>query len=131
MVDASVIAKWFKPEGESHLAEAYALRQAALRGELALAVPVLLFLELLNTAARRWRWSPTRLEGMAGELDALPFLVATPSLIAVARWASLGLSAYDSSYVAIAERQAARLVTTDEQIISVAPTIALHLRDYT
>lgn len=93
-------------------------------------VPALLFLELLNAAARRWRWSESELRDMAQELAELPFVVGEPPLEAIARWASRGLSAYDASDVALAEQRGLTLVTTDEQIVAVAPTVARHLRDY-
>ena len=129
VVDASVIVKWFRHQHESNRDEALSLRER-MRGGLVVVVPALLFLELLNSAARRWGWSASELRDLAQELAAMPFVVAEPSLEAVARWASLGLSAYDASYVALAEQRGATLVTTDEQIVAVAPAVARHLRDY-
>jgi predicted nucleic acid-binding protein len=129
VVDASVIVKWFRHQHESYLAEALRLREQ-MRGGLVVVVPTLIFLEVLNSAARRWGWSASELRDLVQELVAMPFVVAEPSLEAVARWASRGLSAYDASYVALAEQRRATLVTTDEQVIAVAPGIARHLRDY-
>jgi predicted nucleic acid-binding protein len=130
VVDGSVVAKWYKPQDEPDLASALLLRERALRGEVLLVAPALLYLEMLNAAARRWRWDAAELRNMAHELSALPFVITEPGLEAVARWASRGLSAYDASYVALAEQRGATLVTTDEQIVAVAPAIARHLRDY-
>ena len=131
VVDASVIAKWWWTLREEDVERALLLRDRLLRGELVFVVPTLLFLELLNAAARRWRWTPEQVASLALQLGRLRFIVHEPALPAIARWASRGLSAYDASYVALAEQRGATLITTAAQIIAVAPTIARHLRDYT
>jgi predicted nucleic acid-binding protein len=72
------------------------------------------FLELLNVAGRQWRWR----EGQApGSLDR------------VATWVSRGLTAYDASYVALAEQLDFPLVTEDRAILEVARDVAITLRD--
>ena len=128
--DASVVAKWFKQADEPYLAEAQLLRERFLAGALNLVAPSLLFLELLNTAARRWRWSREQVDALAADLQRSRFDLREPQLSAVARWTGLGLSAYDACYVATAAERGVLLVTTDEQIVSVAPSIARHLRAY-
>ena len=125
-----MIVKWFRHQHESDLEQALRLRERMRGGLVTVVVPALLFLELLNAAARRWRWSESELRDMAQELAELPFVVGEPPLEAIARWASQGLSAYDASYVALAEQRGLTLVTTDEQIVAVAPAVARHLRDY-
>jgi predicted nucleic acid-binding protein len=52
-----------------------------------------------------------------------------PELTRVARWTARGLTAYDAAYVALADREAIRLVTDDDLIVSTVPTIATALPD--
>lgn len=125
-----MVVKWFRRDHESHLTEALLINGRLRRGLVTVVVPTLLFLELLNAAARRWRWDAAALRNLVHEIEELPLLIAEPSRMGIARWASLGLSAYDASYVALAEERSVQLVTTDDQIIDVAPAIARHLRDY-
>ena len=96
-------------------------------GRLDVAVPRLLFLEILNVAARRWHWPEKELVELADALQSLGFEVAEPPLDAVAAWAARGLSAYDACYVALAETRGVALVTTDAEIAAAAPSIARSL----
>jgi predicted nucleic acid-binding protein len=128
--DASVIAKWFKTSGEANVAEAQLLRQRFLDGTVGLTVPRLLFLELVNTAARRWRWSPAHLDALAADLVRLPFAIHEPRLEAVAHWSGRGLTAYDASYVVVAGERGVPLITTDEQVLVVAAGLARPLSGY-
>src|SRR5687768_15678979 len=99
VLDASVLIKWFKTAGEAHVAEAGELRARFSRRELLVIVPPLLFLELLNAAARRWAWDAAQLEQLAQGLDALDFQIEQPSLAGIAYWCSRGLTAYDACYL--------------------------------
>jgi predicted nucleic acid-binding protein len=45
-------------------------------------------------------------------------------LDSVARWTARGLTAYDASYVALAEEQAIRLITADQRIVETAAPVA-------
>ena len=89
-----------------------------------MAVPSLLFLELLNVAARRWGWDGDALAPLASALDDLGFDVGEAELPAIAVWTSRGLTAYDAAYVALAESRGLQLITDDERILSVAPGVA-------
>lgn len=124
VLDASVLVKWFKTAGEQHVIAARRLRGRFERGELLIVVPPLLFLELLNLAARRWAWGEVRLEQLATRLEALGLEVQEPPLTRVAHWSSLGLTAYDACYVALAEARRVALVTADDRILAVAQGIA-------
>lgn len=120
VLDASVVVKWLRHE-EGHGQRAAADLEAAYRrGAIQVSVPYLLFLELLNVAARRWGWPAERLLETAEWLAKLEFEVRDPSPGRVARWTGRGLTAYDACYVALAEEQKARLVTADERILAVA-----------
>lgn len=114
--------KWFKPEGELGLAEAGSLQALYESGELLVIAPTLLILELLNAAARGWRWDSDGLAEFAAGLDRLRFRFVQPGIESVARWTAAGLTAYDACYVAVAEEQGAFLVTADEQMLRLGGT---------
>jgi len=124
VLDASVVLKWFAQTRERGQSEARALRDVYQAGRLAVVVPALFFLELLNVAGRRWGWDEVALGELAGALDDLLFEVAEPELSRVAAWVARGLTAYDAAYVALAEERAVPLVTDDEAIVKVAGEIA-------
>jgi predicted nucleic acid-binding protein len=129
VLDASVVMKWFRADGERHLEPARSLRTAFERGELIVFAPPLLRVEIVNVAGRRWRWPENALVEVAGALDDLGFELIEPELARVARWTARGLTAYDAAYVAVAEAEGARLVTDDELIVRVAGDIATALAD--
>jgi predicted nucleic acid-binding protein len=122
VLDASVVLKWFAAD-ERGSAEARALRREYEAGRLFVAVPTLLFLELVNVAGRRWRWDEEPLLELAEALDDLLFEIGEPELGSVASWVARGLTAYDAVYVALAEERGLDLVTDDETIIALAGEI--------
>jgi predicted nucleic acid-binding protein len=124
VLDASVVLKWFVTTEARGRQEARGLRDAYRAGELIVAVPSLLFLELLNVAGRRWGWDEGALLDLAAALQDLRFEVAEPELASVAAWVGRGLTAYDAAYVALAEDRGTPLVSDDETILEVAPDIA-------
>lgn len=127
VLDASVLLKWFRTEGENQLAAARSLRAAFERGELVVHAPPLLHLEVVNVAGRRWGWDEAALLALAAALAELGFELAEPRLGSVASWTARGLTAYDAAYVALAETEAIALVTDDALILAVAPQIAVPL----
>jgi predicted nucleic acid-binding protein len=127
VLDASVALKWFHSEGEDHLEAARALRERFEAGELRVLAPPLLWLEILNVAARRWHWEEARLSRLASTLEDLGFQLVEPDLPGVARWAAAGLTAYDAAYVAVAEQTGSPLVTDDAEIIGTAPELTVAL----
>ncbi len=129
VLDASVVLKWFRDKGESHVEAARSLRAAFAAGELLVFAPSLLLLEIVNVAGRRWGWQETALAELAASLDALGFELVEPDLSRVARWTARGLTAYDAAYVAVAEAATIELVTDDELILAVAPGVAMPLAD--
>jgi predicted nucleic acid-binding protein len=129
VLDASVVVKWFRSEDEQYVEQARRLRNAYATGELVAFAPPILRLEILNVAGRRWRLREAVLAGIAATLDELRFELLDPEPSRVAPWVSRGLSAYDASYVALAEREAVPLVTEDGAIVCTAPGIAIPLAD--
>lgn len=124
VIDASVAAKWYRSEGERHVAKARALERDFTSGALAVVAPPLLLLELVNIAARKWRLSHGDLLELATTLERSGFELAEPDLVSVAAWAGRGLTAYDAVYVALAEARRLPLVTDDDRIVEVAGDIA-------
>jgi predicted nucleic acid-binding protein len=121
VLDASVVLKWFHREGEANVAAARRLRKDFEAGELRVVAPPLLWLEILNVAARRWRWSSSQLDRLAASLPGLGFEEVEPELEGVAEWAAQGLTAYDAAYVATAEEAGIPLITDDAEICRIAP----------
>ena len=129
VLDASVIAKWFRSADERHVDQALALRVAFRGGELAVVVPSLLPLELINIAGRKWHWVRGQLDALAQGLEELGFELVEPDLRAVARWTAEGITAYDAAYVAVAEEREIELVTDDERLLAAAPAVVVALAD--
>jgi len=127
VLDASVVLKWFHSEGEDHAEAASELRRRFEAGDLRALAPPLLWLEILNIAARRWRWTAAQLEQLAAVLPELGFELIEPDLAGIARWAANGLTAYDAAYVAVAEQAGVQLVTADAEIVRTAPEFTLAL----
>ena len=121
MLDASVVLKWFHRGDEANVDAARRLRAGFQAGELRVVAPPLLWLEILNIAARRWRWSSSQLDQLAASLPELGFEEIEPELEGIAEWAAQGLTAYDAAYVAIAEKAGIPLITDDAEICRIAP----------
>lgn len=129
VLDASVVMKWFRADGERHLGTARSLRTAFEAGKLIVFAPPLLRLEIVTVAGRRWRWTESALVELAVALDELGIELIEPELARVAHWTARGLTAYDAAYVAVAEANHTPLVTDDDLIVAVAGEIATALAD--
>jgi predicted nucleic acid-binding protein len=127
VLDASVVLKWFHSEGEGNVAEARELRGRFEAGDLYVLAPQLLWLEVVNVAARRWKWPGKQLDQLAETLPRLGFELVQPGLPRVAAWAARGLTAYDAAYVTVAEGAGVHLLTDDAEIVRLAPEIATAL----
>jgi predicted nucleic acid-binding protein len=129
VLDASVILKWYTRSDEELLGEARELRRRHEQADLAVVVPAILFLEILDVAGRRWLWDEAALLDLADELKALQVDVVATDLTAIATWISRGLSSYDAAYVALAETLEIPLVTDDARVASIAGVLAIPLAD--
>jgi predicted nucleic acid-binding protein len=127
VLDASVVLKWFHMREEPNLEAAHLLRARFEEGQLNVAAPPLLMLELLNVAGRRWGWPAGEVVDFAANLSALRFGLIEPELASVANWAGRGLTAYDAAYIALAEQLGVPLVTDDRELIAVARTLVVPL----
>lgn len=124
VIDAFIAIRWLEPTDAPGGAPAQSLFDEFEAGRLNIVVPPLLFLEILNVAGRRWHWAEARLVELTTRLAGMFGDVVTPDLGRVAVWTGRGLSAYDASYVALAEERAIPLITDDQRIIAVAAGIA-------
>lgn len=89
VLDASVVAKWFATEQRGS-SKARELRNDYQAGRLFVVALALLFLELLNIAGRRWRWSDDAIHELATALSDLAFDVGEAGLPSVASWVVAG-----------------------------------------
>ena len=122
VLDASVLGRWiFQPKE----AVGGALRAEFEAGELTIAVPALVFLELLNVAGRQLRWAVDELTELTDRIQRSGFDVLEPDLARVATWVARGLTAYDASYVALAEQLEVPLTTGNRLILELAPKLAV------
>ena len=96
-------------------------------GGLTVFAPPLLFLEIINVAARRWHWSHGALTELAAQLEQAAFELQEPDLPALAKSVGRGLTAYDAAYVALAETLGVPLVTDDDLLIELARGVAAPL----
>ena len=123
VLDSSVLLKWLRVEEEEDRNQALYLEERFRDGQISVAVPPLLFLEALNIAGRRWRVPGVGLARIAERLEAMAFIVRQPSMRRIAYWTGQGLTAYDGCYVALAEERRTVVVTTDRQMLAVAPSL--------
>lgn len=128
VLDASVVLKWFHSGGEVGAEAARGLREEFEAGELRILAPPLLWLEIINVAARRWQWDAAALQALAVSLSDLGFELVEPEPEAIAHWAGRGLTAYDAAYIAVAEETGVSVITDDAQICQVAAELAEPLR---
>ncbi len=124
VIDASVAARWLEPSATATAEPAQALLEDYEAGRLSVVVPSLLFIELLNVAGRQWRWVEAAVSELATRLQGMLTDVIDPELSRIALWTARGLTAYDATYVALAEERSIPLVTNDRQILALAKGIA-------
>ncbi len=129
VVDTSVVLKWFRTTDERFVEEANLLLRAASDGQVTLLAPMLLRLEILNVAARRWKLPRADLELIAGGVEELgiEFCEVPPNL--VVHWVAKGLTAYDAVFVALAQSRKAFVVSDDRQIAVVGGDLVIALSD--
>lgn len=118
VVDSSVAVKWFVSESELHVEEALALFRRQLSGEVVLAAPDLLLLEVSN--ALRSRGVPeTGQKDVARALGKSRLALERVEALheaAVSISIDCGLSVYDATFAALAQRLGVKLVTADRRL---------------
>ena len=123
VVDASIAARWLEPATTASAAP-QAILDDYESGRISVVIPSLVFVELRNIAGRQWRWAEGPLAELATRLESMLTEVVDPGLAHVALWTARGLTAYDATYVALAEERGIRLITDDRQVLAVAEGIA-------
>jgi predicted nucleic acid-binding protein len=122
VVDASVVAKWFLEEIYS--TNALLLRDKYIAGEIELASPCIMPLEVLNALRYSGIYSKDALVSVVRSLDRYGIelwdLRSKYGQMVADVTMELDISVYDASYVALAEITKARLVTADEEIVTKA-----------
>jgi predicted nucleic acid-binding protein len=131
VVDASVVVKWFVPEIHSDVA-----RQMLTTAEQLMS-PDLLFPEVGNTVwkkVRRGELAPGLAERLVADITRIGVeTVPSRDLLVDAHALAVhtGLTVYDATYLALAIRLDATLVTADrylERSVTAHPPIARHVR---
>jgi len=133
VVDASVVAKCFIVEDYSY--EALEIVDSHVKGRLLLSAPSLIIYELGNVLWRHPRIAAEKAyEFIEKFLDLQIGLVDIWSDAELLKCAcgiskTKNLTFYDSSYLAMAERNRAKLITADEYLRNKAPTLVLLLKE--
>lgn len=122
VLDASVVLAYLGNEPGADDAEK--LLEEHRRGDVPASVAPTFPLEVMNVLLRSWRLSPDEAELRVRWLGALGLGSSEPEQDRVFGWTAAGLTAYDASYVALAEQLGCELVTADREIVELAPGIA-------
>lgn len=125
VVDASVVLAYLGDETGADAAEE--LLDEHRRGDVAAFVAPIFPLEVMNVLLRSWRLTAEEAELRMRWLGALGFGSGEPEQDRIFAWTMAGLTAYDASYVALAEQLGCELVTADREIVELAPGIARSL----
>lgn len=122
LIDTSVLIKWFHSDGENELAQARAIRDAHVRGEIDAHILDLAIYEVGNVLVRALRWGA---DDVAGQLDDLIAIIGPPLVMSydwfplAARLAEThGLSFYDASWAAAAAELNITLVSADRRLLT-------------
>ena len=119
VVDACVIVKWFVDEEYSRAARL--LRDSYVNGLIEIAVPALMPYEVLNALKYSGAYGEDELKEIAEVLEDYQFETYDLSGDLAKRTVEIamrkGLTIYDASYVALAEKLNTVLYTADEKII--------------
>jgi len=125
VLDASVLAKCFIEEAGSAVARRRVLMQ------LDWTAPDLIFLEIANVLIKALRRNAIELAAAQRAVSGLPALLATAVASselherAFALAIAHGFSAYDASYLALAEREQTRVLTADRKLAERSQAVGL------
>jgi predicted nucleic acid-binding protein len=124
VVDSSVVTKWFLIETNSD--QAIRLRDEFATGRLRLAVPTLLFYEVMNALRFSGVFNETELALAAKSLSKYRFGIFRPvgKLLELSTQLSVrnDITVYDACYTALAKRLGRELVTEDKELLDKFPT---------
>ena len=116
--DASIIIKWFRDEDNSEAA--FLLKDKHIRGEDVIAVPDLLFYEIVNVLRYQKSINENDLDGILDiliEMEVHIFTVSPHEFKEVFRFARTHeISVYDAAYVVLAQKLNCAFVTADKKL---------------
>lgn len=122
LVDTSVLIKWFHEAGESEVAEARAIRDAHVRGDLDAHVLDLALYDVGNVLVRALHWTAG---DVADQLDDMLAITGTPMVMtqgwlrdAAALAEENTLSFHDASWAATATALGIPLVGADRRLLA-------------
>ncbi len=129
VIDSSVVAKWFLIEHDSNLA--FEVRDEFATYRLKLAVPTLLFYEVMNALRFSGTFNEEDLAVAARSLSKYQFEIWRPvgKLLELTAQIALKetLTVYDACYVALAQRKSSRVITEDKELLGKFPALTLAL----
>ena len=134
VLDASVVAKCFVTEDYSE--KALEVINAHAEGHLSLTAPSLLVYEMGNVFWKHPQIEPKKayefIEKFFDLQIGLVDIWSDPQLLenACAISRTRNLTFYDSCYLAMVERDGAKLLTADEYLLTKAPNLVMLLKDF-
>lgn len=121
VLDSSVVIKWFKTLHEEKRKEALLLRDNLERGKIEVAVPALIYFEILNIIVFETNISKIELSQYIDTLYNLPFDTHYPNRVLSQETFSIAqelhVTAYDATYLALAKSLNSILITSDKELI--------------
>lgn len=137
-VDASVVARWFI-RGEEWEEMALRLRDEYAAGRVKLYTPSILVFECLNAVWKAYRMRLLSLDVATGISRLMPKLMPEvvelggedlPRVFELS--ARLGLTCYDTAYIAVSLKTGSTLITADRRLYEKAreETQTIHLSEY-
>ncbi len=133
VLDTSIIIKWIKDSNEIDRDKALAIYKKLRNKEIAVIIPDLLLYELSNFGSRQQAETLTACHDLINNLFdpelGIEILPANEELVQYAMSIAhdLKISAYDATYLAIAEKFKTKLVTADKKLVLAAPNLAISL----
>ncbi len=122
VIDASVVAKWIIP-GEPWEEQARILRDTVVSGGVEAYVPTLLLYEVASVILRAFSRGVLKLSDCMEALKALKYIgfniqaVEWEDLVEILNIATAAkLTVYDSTYIYLAKKMNAQLITADRQL---------------
>jgi len=127
VLDTSVLIKWLR-QGEILAEQALALRDAYLKGEVAISVPSLVAYELANVMRYKEDLSTEQVQEAVGSLFDMGLEWSIPSVELISRAIEIarryGTTFHDATFAALAESTDALLITAEERLAGLLETLA-------
>jgi predicted nucleic acid-binding protein len=131
VIDSSVVTKWFISENDSE--RAVRVRDSFATGKIGLAVPTLMFYEVMNALRFSGAFKEKELVVAAKSLSKYSFEIWRPrgKLLELSAQLSIkgDVTIYDACYVALAQRIGSRVITEDKEILAKFPKFSVSITD--